>query len=749
MAEYTFPTGHSSGAVMRVISEGQNWDGVTKPVKSTNDFTYPLEFTCTQTRKGTTNSAKMHVDIWTDRSKYDNNNLLIAGYCIPCNGRNTQQLFIAFAYNLNGSAYTAGRMWWEGNYEKPIGTSYQTWSDYDLTAYTFGFPFFSPEPSWDTDATFTIEADFPIFDTQEHWEDYIVNGSLDGCLNLDEEQDIDTRLFHIFNRVGSAKVTYGNVDVVTQGDWKSMKFYANHIPCFYMSNENSFSMVLRASKVVSSIGMAGPSYMLDYVPESQWRQGELFYHDGFYGDISKYKTAFARIPSNSTYTYGNVCDTNIPIFRNQAEAEQFMNDEIDIDDSINYDQIASYYDRELTNKTGQPETATVFGEVYTRAFFSQMYLCTANAVQEVSNALFDYDVPTMTGLWSDIKKGLEMYGTNPMEVIQSLRFYPFDLLQCFRDVGPQNYLWIGAYNLPLQNVVQKVVHLNGYIDLGHIQLKRTYNDWRDFEPYTVVSVYLPYIGRYKIDAARYYNKDVNVRYYIDIRTGACCACLIANGVLLDWFDGIIGTDMPITLTDYSSYAQNQLNIIMRNAGLGTVGTAKTGNVAGTLVKNSIGRAADSSANAFGDTYLAQGGGDAAFSAAQAASASAYKAGVAGVAGTAALGAIGVGAMVTGVAMKTSFEMLKDGISGYTNARPSASAMINQYLPQYPTFMFEIQEIDESEYLNELRGRPTNKSGTLGSFSGYLEVEDIMLICPIATDNERQEIIDLVHSGIYI
>ena len=749
MAEYTFPTGHSSGAVMRVITEGQNWDGVTRPVKSTNDFTYPLDFTYTQTISGTTISGKMHIDIWTERSVYDDSNLLIAGYCIPCNGRNTQQLFVAFAYNLNGMAYSAGRMWWDGYYERPIGTSYQTWTNYDASRYTFDFPYYQPEPSWDNDATFTIEANFPIFDTKEHWQAYIVNGSLDGCLNLEEEQDIDTQLFHIFNRVGSAKITYGNVDVITQGNWKSMKFYANHIPCFYMSNENSFSMVLRASKVVSSIGMNGPSYMLDYVPESEWRQGELFYHDGFYGDVDKYKTAFAQIPSNSTYIYGNVCDTDIPIFRNQAEAEQFMNDEIDIDDSINYDQIASYYDKDLTNKTGLPEIATEFGQVYTRAFFSQMYLCTADAVQEVSNALFDYDVPTLSGQWAAIKIGLEMYGTNPMEVIQSLRFYPFDLTSVFTSIAPQNYLWIGAYNLSMTNVVQKIVYLNGYKDLGHIVLKRTFNDWRDFEPYTTVSVYLPYIGRYKIDASKYYNKDVNVRYYIDIRTGACCACLIANGVLIDWFDGIIGTDMPITLTDYSSYAQNQLNMIMRNAGVGLPGVAKAGNIGIQTTGAATTRMADNAGKAYGDTYVAQGGGDAAAAAASSASKLAMVKGGAAAAGIAGLGIAGVGTIAASVAIKTEYEMMRDGVAGYTTARPSASAMINQYLPQYPTFMFEIQEIDETEYLNELKGRPTNKSGTLGSFSGYLECEDIMLICPTATDNERQEIIDLVHSGIYI
>ena len=645
-------------------------------------------------------------------------------------------------YSVTNSKTYGTSTWKDG------GTTYNYTSGTDYT----GFPTTSNTIIGDqTDDQYyvKIQTNVPIFDTEAHAIAYILNDSLDGILNMGEDMEIDTQLFYIYDKRSTASITYGNVNITSEGTWRSMKFYANAIPCFYMRDDTSFAMILHASKIVSSMGTAGPSYTIDYIPESQWREGELYYTDGFYGDMDKYKTAFAKIPTNGSYTYGQVCDTNIPVFRNQAEAEEFINGNIGVEDALNYDKIASFYDNELTNKTGQPEVATEFGQVYTRAFFSQMYLCTADAVQEVSNALFDYDVPTLSGQWAAIKIGLEMYGTNPMEVIQSLRFYPFDLTSVFTSIAPQNYLWIGAYNLSMTNIVQKIVYLNGYKDLGHIVLKRTFNDWRDFEPYTTVSVYLPYIGRYRIDASKYYNKDVNVRYYIDIRTGACCACLIANGVLIDWFDGIIGTDMPITLTDYSSYAQNQLNMIMRNAGVGVVGTAKTGNVGIRGTANAVNRMADDSGRSFADTYVAQGGGDAAAAAASSASKMAMAKGGAAAAGMAVLGGAAVGAMVAGTVMKTEFEMLKDGMAGYTTARPSASAMINQYLPQYPTFMFEIQEIDESEYLNELRGRPTNKSGTLGSFSGYLECEDIMLICPIATDNERQEIIDLVHSGIYI
>lgn len=737
------PTGHESGAEMIVTPVGTNWDGITRPVKSTNDFHYHFEYSYTQTRYADTTSAKMVAELWTERSAYDNDNLLLAGHCVPRNGQNCQSIWFGFAYNYNGSAYTAGRGWMTGYYERPMGDLYHTWEDEDLATYNFGFPWYTPYPSWDTDAEFFIQAEFPIFETEAQWQAYIISGGsvTDGCINIGENYEEGvTKLFHIYNRVGTAKLTYGNESVLTEGTWQSMKFYANSNPCFYFVDDTGFNVSLLANNVVSSIGMNGPGYALDNVPDTQWREGELFFTSGFYGNIKAYKTAFNKIPSNSTYIYGVVWDTDIPIFKNRTKADGYIGGTVSIDEAVNYQEIAGKYPPET--KTGTPELVTEFGQVYTRSFFSQIYLCTEATVQEISNALFDYDVPTLSGIWTQIKIGLEMYGTNPMEVIQGLRYYPFDLSSCFNSTQDNNYIWIGSYKLDLLNsIAKKVIYPNGYIDLGSLKIERTYNDWRDFEPYTKCYVYLPYIGKFPIDLSKYYGKTVNIRYFIDLRSGACCACLIANGVLLDWYDGIIGTDMPITLTDYASFANSQVNCIMRNMGLGIGGEAVVGSKGVDVMKSAI----TYSENADAVEQAARMSPLKSSLAAQTAGSYGTQAiAAAGIAGGAALGLVAAGTV-----MKTQFEMLKNGTAGYTQGRPSSSAMINQYLPQYAMFIFEYTEIDESDYLNELYGRPTNKSGTIGSFSGYLQADDVMLICPIATDNERQEIIDLVRAGIYI
>lgn len=452
---------------------------------------------------------------------------------------------------------------------------------------------------------------------------------------------------------------------------------------------------------------------------------------------------FYRVRTNEigTFTYGrSFSNTVIPIFASQEDADEYIAGTKEINEAENWGLISSTY--EPRNDTGDSETATEFGEVYTRAMFSQMYLCDISSIQEISNALFDYDVTTLQGIWEKIKKGLEMYGSNPMEVVQGLRYYPIDLNTFFTNTQSQQYIYFGAYQLQLQNSsVKKIIYSNGYKDLGTVRIKRTFNDWRDFEPYTKLKVYLPYIGWYPLEASKYYDKDVTIRYFIDLRTGACTACLIANNVLIDYFDGIIGCDMPITLTDYAGYAQSQLNVIMRNAGLGIAGEAAVGNLGVKSMKAAL--QYNDNAQAVQDAALMSPG----TSSLSAQTAGSY--GTQAIATSAATTGALLGVVGAGTAMKTAFDLMKTGTAAHTKTRPASSAMINQYLPQYPMFRFEILEIDESPYLNELYGRPTNASGVIGDFSGYLEAEDIMLICPIATDNERQEIIDLVKSGIYI
>lgn len=76
-------------------------------------------------------------------------------------------------------------------------------------------------------------------------------------------------------------------------------------------------------------------------------------------------------------------------------------------------------------------------------------------------------------------------------------------------------------------------------------------------------------------------------------------------------------------------------------------------------------------------------------------------------------------------------------------------MINEYLPQYVEFIFEIQEDCAPETYGQQYGYPSMKSGSVGSFQGFLKCQSVKLDCGVATENEKNAIKTMLLNGIYI
>lgn len=398
-----------------------------------------------------------------------------------------------------------------------------------------------------------------------------------------------------------------------------------------------------------------------------------------------------------------VTSLNIPTWNTKEDADDYNDGNKDITDAPNYSDISG----QLTpyNPTGVDDETTEFGQVYTQAFFSQQYICSAGQLSEISNALYD---TTAGGLFEDIKKGLEMYGDSVIDDIQGCMFFPFDVSQVITNVSPQPYIYFGGYKFDMQSNVKKIIYPNGFYDFGTIHISRTFGTYRDYEPYTKMYVFLCYIGWQQLDIARYLDKDVNIRYYFDTRTGTCLAVLTANGVMVDYFNGQCGVSMPVTLTDFSRYAQTQIQTL-----LGLNKPANTG-------------AVGSFASGVGQGLVESGAMSAV-----------------GFAGA----SMGVGAMVQGV--KTVYGLSQNNINNFNKTIGGSSSMLNQFLPQECCFLFEIQDADVSPYHTQLQGLPSNASGSISSFSGYLEVDTVNLICADATANEKAEIVRMLQSGVYI
>ena len=172
--------------------------------------------------------------------------------------------------------------------------------------------------------------------------------------------------------------------------------------------------------------------------------------------------------------------------------------------------------------------------------------------------------------------------------------------------------------------------------------------------------------------------------------------------------------MPITLTDFSGFARSQIQTLL-GAGGQAANNASVGGAALTQAGTSALNAG--SAAALGGVALA---------------------------GTA--GAIGLGAAL---GVKTAYGLSMNNINNFNKTKGGSSAMINQYLPQTVTFMFEIMEDCAPDNYGNMFGYPSMKSGNVGNFTGFLKCQAVKVNAPIATASEKELLKSMLLNGIYI
>lgn len=200
---------------------------------------------------------------------------------------------------------------------------------------------------------------------------------------------------------------------------------------------------------------------------------------------------------------------------------------------------------------------------------------------------------------------------------------------------------------------------------------------------------------------------------------------------MDYFNGQMGVTMPITLTDYAGYANSQIATLL---GAGALAAGVAGGMAMGVVGLG-GAAAGLAGTAIGTSGVA--------GAAAAAGAGLNAAGAATI--------IGAGAPVAGAALgaKTVYGLSQNNINKHNVTKGGSSSMINEYLPQYVEFIFEIQEDCAPDNYGSQYGYPSMKSGSVGSFQGFLKCQSVKLDCGVATENEKNQIKTMLLNGIYI
>lgn len=123
---------------------------------------------------------------------------------------------------------------------------------------------------------------------------------------------------------------------------------------------------------------------------------------------------------------------------------------------------------------------------------------------------------------------------------------------------------------------------NQYVkfDCGTLTIKRKWGAFLDYSPYTKTYLYLPFIGIRSIETDSIMGVPIQVKYNIDVMSGACCAFVIANGTTLYSFTGQCSCSVPVTGRDWTNMVNGVLGAVSGVAS--AAGSAASGNLLGAV-----------------------------------------------------------------------------------------------------------------------------------------------------------------------
>ena len=271
--------------------------------------------------------------------------------------------------------------------------------------------------------------------------------------------------------------------------------------------------------------------------------------------------------------------------------------------------------------------------------------------------------------------------TSPSELILGLSILPFIITPDGREDMALGYI---NTRIKMDYTTQQFFEL----DFGTLDVDEVWGAYLDYNPYTQIEIFLPYIGSRRLDTDEVMNKSLHLYYKVDIVSGACVAIIEADGTVLYHFIGNCSTQVPVTAEQMINIVRNTINLVTSVGSFIASGSGSDGSDTGSsIAKRASGAGIVSSALNLATTKQ-----------------SAERA-----------GSISSSAGLIGV--QTPYLIVK---------RP------RQALP---------------EHQNTYTGYPSFITEVLGNLLGYTEVEIIHLHDIPCTDDELNEIEQLLMGGV--
>ena len=303
---------------------------------------------------------------------------------------------------------------------------------------------------------------------------------------------------------------------------------------------------------------------------------------------------------------------------------------------------------------------------------------------------------------------LKLLFNTPIENVVSLRVFPFDIKgnSDITETPEDTGIVIGNVNTNILGYSMDFQNLK-VLEAGYFVFPKRYFNFLDYAPYTSIELFLPYIGFVNIDPQLVLGKITYIDYVADLATGKCTVFIsVADGdssenkEIIMTCDGTIGHELQIGGGQGAEIARNMLKL-----GVGV--TAGVVSAVATSGLSATAQVADAGVKA---SNIATG---------------------ASILGSTAVNAITAGQV----------HITKGGVS-----QPTISA----YAPQSPYAIITRPNIIIPSSYNHDYGKPSGKTATLGSLSGFTVVDSIHVEgLATATADEVTEVERLLKQGVIL
>lgn len=359
---------------------------------------------------------------------------------------------------------------------------------------------------------------------------------------------------------------------------------------------------------------------------------------------------------------------------------------------------------------------TGFNTVGNVASTTKAYVINGDGIKGLSNELWtiiDNLLVNPTDIENLYNMSLDTFLTNnPIDAIVSVKKFPLSSVPHGENL---ENVYLGkiqtgaaAYPLAMQQARYNFTAIPIFPKFG--------NCFLDYAPYTKMQLYVPFCGTIDIDAADFMGRNLSVEMVIDFITGTVTAYVLANELVVTSLTGTCAIDIPITGTEqatvnsaYESAAiterQARGNWIMERVGL-------VAHPVKTLTKPLTSVAKDVT------TQLSQA--------------------------------------------QSTYELthINLPLRQIGNASPLNSwelefvCRLIIYYPDGECISFNATNepsliTEKVESFGAVNGFATVETDTLSSFTGFTQVSDVDLTGISATDTEKEMILSLLQSGVYL